>query len=384
MEPIGIIMTALTLGIAAGLKPSAEQAVKDAYRGLKQLTEGRYGVSLSNLENTPESKAQQAAVEESLAKADDIDQDGELLDKAKMLIDLVKAHDTEIARAEALIFKKSWGRLYHSEKNYSRRLLGGSQNGRCPRWKWHRNWRCHGWWRNGPKSSKAVDQADGSTAYTLKDVSVSGDLHVGPKHTSAYTDPERSQLETLVDRVKKSWGSVLEQAIHQAALIDLDLSPRPEAIDHPQKRVLKIPNTDLKTLRPDKKIGHIFMETSRLLLILGEAGSGKTLTLLMLLEDLIDRFEQDEALSEPAPVYVNLSTWTMDKSLMDWLVAELSDQYIISNKKMRQTWLEQNRLVLLLDGLDEVRVDHRAACVEAINQFGAEFGLSGLAVCSRL
>ena len=42
------------------------------------------------------------------------------------------------------------------------------------------------------------------------------------------------------------------------------------------------------------------------------------------------------------------------------------------------------RLLPLLDGLDEVRADDRAACVEAINAFGEENGLAGLAVCSRL
>jgi hypothetical protein len=46
--------------------------------------------------------------------------------------------------------------------------------------------------------------------------------------------------------------------------------------------------------------------------------------------------------------------------------------------------LENNRLLPLLDGLDEVKPKNRAACVEAINQFGAELGLAGLVVCSRL
>jgi hypothetical protein len=37
----------------------------------------------------------------------------------------------------------------------------------------------------------------------------------------------------------------------------------------------------------------------------------------------------------------------------------------------------------LLDGLDEVAPEHRAACVEAINTFRHQHGLVPLAVCSR-
>jgi predicted NACHT family NTPase len=40
--------------------------------------------------------------------------------------------------------------------------------------------------------------------------------------------------------------------------------------------------------------------------------------------------------------------------------------------------------LLLLDGLDEVQADRRAACIRAINAFLEDQGTPGLAVCSRL
>ena len=45
--------------------------------------------------------------------------------------------------------------------------------------------------------------------------------------------------------------------------------------------------------------------------------------------------------------------------------------------------LEHNRLLLLLDGLDQVGEARRTSCVEAINRFIREIGLPGLAVCCR-
>ena len=38
----------------------------------------------------------------------------------------------------------------------------------------------------------------------------------------------------------------------------------------------------------------------------------------------------------------------------------------------------------LLDGLDEVQAEHRAACADAINTFRQDHGLLPLAVCSRI
>ena len=41
-------------------------------------------------------------------------------------------------------------------------------------------------------------------------------------------------------------------------------------------------------------------------------------------------------------------------------------------------------MFLLLDGLDEVKQDSRQKCVEAINKFRNEYGLTSIVVCSRI
>jgi predicted NACHT family NTPase len=146
--------------------------------------------------------------------------------------------------------------------------------------------------------------------------------------------------------------------------------------------VLELPNHTNQTLPSEKPMGDIFNEVGRALLILGEPGSGKTTTLLQLAHDLIARAKNDPG--QPVPVVLNLSTWTdRGQLLINWLVEELADKYYVP-KRMGRAWLERNRLILLLDGLDEVRPDSRAACVEAITRFGEDYGIAGLVVCSRL
>ncbi|GIK44083.1 MAG: hypothetical protein BroJett011_79160 [Chloroflexota bacterium] len=195
---------------------------------------------------------------------------------------------------------------------------------------------------------------------------------------------ERHDLRILLGKVKQFWiEGVLEKSVHAMALIDLGKETQLEAVAHAWEQVLELPDQSRQTLPPDKKISQIFDEMNRALLILGAPGSGKTITLLQLTRDLIHQAEQDESFSQPVPVVFNLSTWSKGQELIDWLTAELSAKYQIP-QRIGRPWLENNRLLPLLDGLDEVRLADRDDCVKAINQFGMEFGLSGLVVCSRL
>jgi hypothetical protein len=99
MDPITIIVTALALGAAAGLKPTAERAVKDAYVGIKKLIQDKYQqINLPLLEGDPASKGRQEVVKEDLARAK-ADQDEAVLRQAKTLLDAIQKHAPESAGA---------------------------------------------------------------------------------------------------------------------------------------------------------------------------------------------------------------------------------------------------------------------------------------------
>ena len=90
MEPATIIVTALALGAATGIKSVAEQAVKDGYQVLKNLFNTKYpDVGVDRLEKKPESKTQQAAIEEEIADLG-ADKDAEILQKAEVLLETIK------------------------------------------------------------------------------------------------------------------------------------------------------------------------------------------------------------------------------------------------------------------------------------------------------
>ena len=192
---------------------------------------------------------------------------------------------------------------------------------------------------------------------------------------------ERNKL-ILLGKVKKFWiEGVLEQSIHNAVLIDLGREVRSDVVDRPWDTLPEATDITPYVLPPGKQISEVFKEMDRALLILGEPGSGKTITLLELARELIQLAERDA--SQPIPVVLNLSSWVLRcLPLQDWLVEELNAKYQIP-RKIGRAWLEQDALILLLDGLDEVMTKSRTDCALAINLFRQTYGLAGIAVCSR-
>lgn len=215
-----------------------------------------------------------------------------------------------------------------------------------------------------------------------------GDIVVGDKTVNILAGKEdararRDQL-ILLNKVKEFWvKGVLEKSVHSEAVIKLGKEVTAEAVDRPRPwdMTLEAPEQPSQPIPPNKKIIELFDEMEHALLILGAPGSGKTITLLELACDLIARSESDPA--QPIPVVFNLSAWAERKlPLAEWLANELSLKYQIP-RKIGRKWLAAADILPLLDGLDEVRAEHRSDCVEAINKFYDEYSLAGIAVCSR-
>lgn len=90
MEPVTTIVTALALGAAAGSQSMAEKAVKDGYEGLKAIIQRCYQtINIQPLEEKPKSKARQNVLIEDLTDVE-ADQNQEILEQAKMLIERIQ------------------------------------------------------------------------------------------------------------------------------------------------------------------------------------------------------------------------------------------------------------------------------------------------------
>ncbi len=187
----------------------------------------------------------------------------------------------------------------------------------------------------------------------------------------------------MLELVKNTWvKGVLEQSLHGAAMIELGLEKRANAVERSWDTVLQTPDQPTRPLPRGIRIISVSNAMNRALLILGAPGSGKTTMLLELARNAVARAEKD--LAQPIPVVFNLSSWSDPSySIAEWLVGELSTKYNIPTRVARP-WIENDDLLLLLDGLDEVRPELRESYVQAINDFRQEHGLTPLVVCSRI
>jgi DNA polymerase III delta prime subunit len=196
-------------------------------------------------------------------------------------------------------------------------------------------------------------------------------------------DPDNaSQLNILRRRVMEYWvDGVLKHSLYNEVLISLDRRDVPDAIDAPWKYTVEVSDDGISSGPLDDRDVSVIYDTTGLLLILGEPGSGKTTTLLELAQTLFERARQD--IKERVPVVLNLSSWKKKQPLAEWISIELSEKYRVP-RKIARFWLQQGYLLPLLDGLDEIETVMQPDCVSAINAFIEEFKPSGLVVCCRL
>lgn len=212
----------------------------------------------------------------------------------------------------------------------------------------------------------------------------------------------RRNRQAMLELVKNIWvKGVLEKSLYNEILIDLCMELHPNAVDHPWDVQVQMPNRPNQSMPLGTSIIEVFEEMNNAILILGEPGSGKTTMMLELARQSIALAEKDSSL--PIPVVFNLSSWEKPKkktwglnylfsifginvkeTMEDWLVKELTAKYYVP-KRLAKTWVLNDNLLLLLDGLDEIKIENQEACIEAINELRSAHGLAmPIVVCSRI
>lgn len=229
-------------------------------------------------------------------------------------------------------------------------------------------------------SAVSVGGGDAVVGTQIKDVA--GNVII--QHHVSDKDAARNQRirQHLLDQLQATWiQGVLENSLYEVARLELGLESHPEAVERPWVMSLERPNQPPQTLPPTSKILDTFKALNGAMLILGEPGSGKTITLLELARELRKVALADER--QPVPLVFNLSSWAQERPpLLDWLVGELFLVYGVGRKQGPE-WLKTLSYHLLLDGLDEVPPKYRDICVTAINEFQEEYGPVNMVVCSR-
>lgn len=120
------------------------------------------------------------------------------------------------------------------------------------------------------------------------------------------------------------------------------------------------------------------------LMILGKPGSGKT----TFLQHIAQQCNQGKFLSDKIPVFIRMRNFaedareTGDFSLLNYITQELA-YFDICNQQI-QTLLAQGRLLILLDGLDEVPEDDSAEIIKKIRKLSEEYYKNQFIITCRI
>ncbi len=238
------------------------------------------------------------------------------------------------------------------------------------------------WLTEGDRQSPQPTELQRTYIQASRQVEV--EHHAAELRLRQITPQQYRNRQALLRKVRNFWiKGVLESSLHGRVLMALGIEERPDAIAHPWNISLEFQEQQPRTLATDTRIVGVFdqLGEGRTLLILGEPGAGKTTTLLELTRDLLTRAEA--GLDDRIPVVFNLSSWEgSNQGIAQWVVAELNAKYQVP-LPVGDAWLGNQDLLLLLDGLDEVRADLRDPCITALNLFQQLYGTE-MVVCSRI
>lgn len=181
----------------------------------------------------------------------------------------------------------------------------------------------------------------------------------------------------LLRRVYHSWiKGVLRESLYDLPPLLLKLREEPGSL-----AFLGRQESNRSASASLSDIQNVYDDADGKLLILGASGSGKSTLLLELASKLLLRAQYDSA--HLIPVVFNLSSWSaLNHSLTEWLVTELFERYQIP-RKLGERWIRDDRLLLLLDGLDEGPAERIPQRITAINLYSRAHRRVPIVVCAR-
>jgi hypothetical protein len=180
------------------------------------------------------------------------------------------------------------------------------------------------------------------------------------------------EIERLLRSLKERYQNRYEQKLDGRFEITLEVS---KDWNSRTPRVIKEKfSSEANVGEAVEVISEAFVEKGGLLIV-GNPGGGKTVLLLKLAISLLDKI--DPSRREAIPFIFNLASW-LPKYVRfeEWLKASLESGYGLS-KEFAESLLLQDRIILLLDGLDElgrneeekVAAETRGECLKSLNQF---------------
>lgn len=242
------------------------------------------------------------------------------------------------------------------------------------------------------EDSSAQESQIGQAGETVNQNKVTNYYYQSPQKQSHPNDLTEQKRDGVLEKMNTIVAKWRRDRLHNEHMLNLLMQERPELIP-PGEHAYRGGRNSTSPQRRQTSIIEVFYQKDikGKLLILGEPGSGKTAALMQLAKKLITCAKNNP--DKPVPILFQLSSWKPSKyrkvksdpqSLRSWLLAKLESDYGVS-ANLGEEWLNNQKLLLLLDGLDEQPSKIQLRCVKAINGLFLKgiYQQESLVVCSR-
>ncbi|MFF5263586.1 NACHT domain-containing protein [Actinomadura viridis] len=215
---------------------------------------------------------------------------------------------------------------------------------------------------------------DGTAENVFQGGDVEGDLYIGTRLTRP-PSPE----DELDDAARRLAGEVetlwLRRSVARPAPIPVHWSSTRRPVQASPEALLRgrVPGRPVRFELEGDVTGTAatFRRLpTRQLVVLGGAGSGKTVMAVLLLLDLLKEPEP----GEPVPVLLSLASWRPGTSLHRWMAERLIEDHPWlgeetgpDGRTMALRLIDRGRVLPILDGLDEISPGLHASAIKAID-----------------
>lgn len=185
----------------------------------------------------------------------------------------------------------------------------------------------------------------------------------------AHEDPD--SRKQLIQNLRQLYKDRFTEKMKGDLGLDINLQLKYTTTGTSPERVKKFYAIKEDTLTTDfDSLFEDYIRKINRLLILGEPGSGKSILLLRFGLKLTEEAEKDK--NFPVPAILDLATWNKDdQTFENWLEQNLpyiAGSFAISKEESRRL-VENNTLLLLLDGFDEIQEQYRNSCFEKLQTY---------------